>query len=142
MTIPQQCDQEFELLAEKVIAKLLEGTNAKVCRTDKYKDGGYDIVAYCFDGSTTRKVYFECKLRNKNLNLRDIAANVIIAFNEGAIGLVALTNCDYTPQADKHIGQFYQKTILNIKIIIDAAYLFLYRKYQKACEQKQLLFCA
>ena len=120
MTIPQQCDQEFELLAEKVIAKLLEGTNAKVCRTDKYKDGGYDIVAYCFDGSTTRKVYFECKLRNKNLNLRDIAANVIIAFNEGAIGLVALTNCDYTPQADKHIGQFYQKTILNIKIIIGA----------------------
>lgn len=120
MTIPQKCSQEFEELAEKVVRKLLEGSDAQISRTRQRKDGGYDIVAQCIDGGIMQKVYFECKLRGGNLNLRDIAANVIIAFNEGAVGLVALTNYDYTAQADEQISQFYQKTILNVKIIVGA----------------------
>lgn len=120
MTNSQKCNIEFEALAEKVVRKLLEGSNAEICRTRTHKDGGYDIIAQYFNGSINQKVYFECKLRSGNLNLRDIAANAIIAFNEGAIGLVALTNYDYTSQADEQLGLFYQKTILNVKIIIGA----------------------
>lgn len=120
MTIPQKCSQEFEELAETVVKELFKGSGAQITRTRRHKDGGYDIVAQYSDGSVEQKVYFECKLRSSNLNLRDIAANVIIAFNEGAVGLVALTNYDYTSQAAEQIGQFYQKTILNVKIIVGA----------------------
>ena len=118
MTNPQKYNQEFEKLSEAVVRCLFDGTDAEIFRTSSRKDGGYDIVALCFDGTTRHKVYFECKLRSGNLNLRDIAANVVIAFNEGAVGLVALTNCDYTPQADEQITQFCEKTILNVKIIV------------------------
>src|SRR5699024_6074231 len=48
---------------------------------------------------------------------RDIAANLIIAFNEGAISLVILTNVDYTEQAGENLNSFCQKTILNIKVL-------------------------
>lgn len=120
MTIPQKCSQEFEELAETVVRELFKGSGAQITRTRRYKDSGYDIVVQCSDGNVEQKIYFECKLRSSNLNLRDIAANVIIAFNEGAVGLVALTNYDYTAQAAEQIGQFYQKTILNIKIIVGA----------------------
>ena len=120
MTIPQKCSQEFEELAETVVRELFRGSGAQITRTRRHKDGGYDIVAQCSDGNIEQKIYFECKLRSSNLNLRDIAANVIIAFNEGAVGLVALTNHDYTAQTAEQIGQFYQKTILNVKIIVGA----------------------
>ena len=61
---------------------------------------------------------FECKLRKGNLNLRDIAANVIIAFNRGAIALVAITNYDFTQQTGEELLDFCQHTVLNVKIII------------------------
>lgn len=118
MTDPQKYEKEFEEIAEKVVAYLLKGIDVDIRPTPRKKDGGYDIVAQCFDGSSHHKIYFECKLRGRNLNLRDIAANVVIAFNEGAVCLVAMTNYDYTPQLDEELQKFYQKTILNVKIII------------------------
>lgn len=118
MTDPQKYNEEFEKIAEKVVAYLLKDIDVEIRPTSRNKDGGYDIVARCFDGTSQHKIYFECKLRGSNLNLRDIAANVVIAFNEGAVCLVAMTNYDYTPQLDEQMQKFYQKTILNVKIII------------------------
>lgn len=117
-TIVQEECNNFEELSEQIVRYLFRETKAEIKRTPESKDGGYDIIAEVNDDKKTRKVYFECKLRSENLNLRDIAANVIIAYNEGAVALVVFTNYNYTVQADEHLQHFYKKTILNIKIII------------------------
>lgn len=111
-------NREFEVLSIEIVKFLFKETEAKIAETKHQKDGGYDVVVECNDGNVSQKVYFECKLRSKNLNLRDIAANIIIAYNEGALALVAITNYDYTEQANENIKDFYQKTVLNIKVII------------------------
>jgi len=116
----------FEELSEHIVQHIFKDTNAVVRKTQGTKDGGYDIVVESKNG---QKVYFECKLRNKNLNLRDIAANIIIAYNEGAIAMVALTNHNYTLQTDEHISHFLKKTILNIKIIIGEDINKLVKRY-------------
>jgi hypothetical protein len=108
----------FETLSEHIVRHIFKDTDVKIERTRPNKDGGYDIVVECKEGNKTQKVYFECKLRGGNINLRDIAANVIIAFNEGAVALVIFTNYNYTKQTDEHLQHFHNKTILNIKIII------------------------
>jgi len=120
---------KFEELSEIIVQHIFKDTNAVIKKTQETKDGGYDIVVEFNDGQRFQKVYFECKLRNKNLNMRDIAANVIIAFNEGAVALVAFTNSNYTPQADEHFSQFIKKTILNIKIIIGKEIDNIVKKY-------------
>lgn len=68
-------------------------------------------------------------MRGANLNLRDIAANVIIAFNEGAVSLVIFTNNNYTKQTNEHLKYFHKKTTLNIKIIIGEQISQLVRTY-------------
>lgn len=118
MTEYQKNADEFEVLSEQIVHHIFKDTKATIVKTEKLKDGGYDIVVECSVGKKTHKAYFECKLRSKNMNLRDIAANVIIAYNEGAITMVALTNHNYTAQADEQLSLFLEKTILNIKIII------------------------
>ncbi len=118
VTDAQKYSKEFESVSNRVVQYLLRGTNSKIVRTKLCKDGGYDIVALCYDGISEKKIYFECKMRSVNLNLRDIAANVIIAFNEGAVSFVAMTNLDYTPQLDEQFKSFYFKTTINIKILI------------------------
>lgn len=118
LTTAQIYSTEFEALSEEIVKHFFEGTNAHIKKTDSCKDGGYDVVVEYSDGNTVRKIYFECKLRSDNLNLRDIAANLIIAFNEGAIALGIITNYDYTEQVNENISLFYDKTVLNIKIII------------------------
>ena len=118
LTAAQKYNQDFENLSLEIVKQLFSEVDAEISKTTPVKDGGYDIVVEYKDGTTIRKVYFECKLRSGNLNLRDISANLIIAFNEGAIALVVITNYDYTEQANENIYKFYNKTILNVKIII------------------------
>lgn len=87
---------DFEELSKSIVKYLLQDTDAEITRTKSQKDGGYDIVVTYQDNHSKKCALFECKLRKSNLNLRDIAANVIIAFNHGAIALVAITNYDFT----------------------------------------------
>lgn len=108
----------FENLSKKIIQHLLRDTTAQITQTRSNKDGGYDIVVEYQDDLGIKKAFFECKLRDSNLNLRDIAANVIIAFNHGAVALVAITNHDFTQQTGEELLRFRQSTVLNIKIIV------------------------
>lgn len=109
---------EFEKISTAIVEYLLKDTEADITETEPTKDGGYDIVVRCKDGYATKTIFFECKLRKGNLNLRDIAANIIIAFNHGAIALVAITNYNFTQQVGEELEDFCQNTILNIKLII------------------------
>ena len=109
---------EFEELSKSIVKYLLQDTGAEITQTKPQKDGGYDIVVNYQDGHTVKCALFECKLRKGNLNLRDIAANIIIAFNRGAIALVAITNYDFTQQTGEELIDFCQHTVLNVKIII------------------------
>ena len=117
MTNEQKYSSEFERLSRKIVEFLFEGTNAEINETRANKDGGYDIIVRYRTDRTLRRAFFECKLRNKNMTFRDIAANAIIAFNQGAIALVAVTNHDFTKQAGEQLQSFHYNTILNIKII-------------------------
>lgn len=108
----------FENLSKSIVQYLLRNTNAQITQTRPNKDGGYDIIVEYHDDHCTQKAFFECKLRGSNLNLRDIAANVIIAFNHGAVALVAITNHDFTQQAGEELLAFRKSTVLNIKIIV------------------------
>ncbi len=107
----------FESLSKAIIQHLFRDSDAHISQTRSNKDGGYDIVVEYQDEQKIEKAFFECKLRNSNLNLRDIAANVIIAFNHGAIAMAAVTNHDFTQQTGEELLDFYQNTVLNIKII-------------------------
>ena len=118
MTNEQKASSEFEHISEQIVNCLFEEKDVDIIATKPTKDGGYDIVVECHDGETYRRAFFECKLRGKNLNLRDIAANVIIAFNHGATAFVAITNHNFTKQLGEEIGDFAQHTVLNIKIIV------------------------
>jgi len=120
---------KFEELSEYIVNHIFKNTKAVIKRTRPTKDGGYDIVAECNNGQISQRVYFECKLRNRNLNLRDIAANVIIAFNEGAVALVAFINHNYTVQVDEQLSRFLKKTVLKIKIIMGDDINLLIHKY-------------
>lgn len=117
MTEEQRLSKSFEALSEEIVKYLFRNADADVHRTREKKDGGYDIVVECRSGGKAQKVYFECKLRNKNLNLRDIAANVIIAFNHGAVAFVAFTNHNFTQQTGSELSSFCQRSVLSIKII-------------------------
>lgn len=108
----------FENLSKSIVQYLLRNTNAQITQTRSNKDGGYDIIVECCNDHGTQRAFFECKLRGSNLNLRDIAANVIIAFNHGAVALVAITNHDFTQQAGDELLAFRKSTVLNIKIIV------------------------
>jgi len=116
----------FEDLSEQIVKHIFKGTGSYIEKTRANKDGGYDIIV---EYSTGHKVYFECKYRSKNMNLRDIAANVIIAHNKGAVAMVAFTNHDFTLQADEHLSRFIEKTVLNIKIIVGEDINHLLKKY-------------
>lgn len=118
LTDAQKFSSDFELLSQQIVEHFFEGSNAHIKKTHDSKDGGYDIIVECSDGNTIKRIYFECKLRSDNLNLRDIAANLIIAFNERAVALGIITNYDYTEQANENIVSFYEKAILNVKIFI------------------------
>lgn len=109
---------EFEKLSKSIVEYLLRDTGVEITQTKLKKDGGYDIVVKCQDGHSRKYAFFECKLRKGNLNLRDIAANAIIAFNHGAIALIAITNYEFTQQTGEELINFCQHTVLNVKIIV------------------------
>ena len=109
---------EFEKLSKSIVEYLLRDTDVEISQTTPKKDGGYDIIVKCRDGNSWKCALFECKMRKGNLNLRDIAANVIIAFNHGAVAFVAITNYDFTQQLGEELLDFCQHTVLNVKIII------------------------
>ncbi|MCR0265372.1 restriction endonuclease [[Clostridium] innocuum] len=117
-TIAQKNANTFESLAYEIVSQFFKDTNAQICKTGYSKDGGYDIIVSLQENDITQKIYFECKLRSGNLQLRDISANLIIAFNEGAAALGIITNYDYTYQTREHVSSFFENTALNIKIII------------------------
>lgn len=129
LTPAQKLNNEFEKISTQIVKYLFAGTNASITETKPKKDGGYDIVVECINANVSDKIYFECKLRSGNLNLRDISANMIIAYNEGAAALVVLTNYDYTEQAGSNMQTFYHKSILNIKVIIGSDILYIADKY-------------
>ena len=81
MTDEQRYSGEFERFSRKIVEFLFQGTKAKIYETRQNKDGGYDIIVECLTDHVRQRAFFECKLRNKNLTFRDIAANDIIAFN-------------------------------------------------------------
>ncbi|EFP62629.1 restriction endonuclease [Erysipelotrichaceae bacterium 3_1_53] len=117
-TIAQKNANTFESLAYEIVSQFFKDTKAQICKTGYSKDGGYDIIVSLQENDITQKIYFECKLRSGNLQLRDISANLIIAFNEGAAALGIITNYDYTYQTKEHVSSFFENTALNIKIII------------------------
>ena len=119
---------EFETISESIVRYLFKDVDAEIVHTDLKKDGGYDIIVNYQQGHSIKRALFECKLRSGNLNLRDIAANVIIAFNHGAIALVAITNYDFTQQTGEELIDFCQHTILNIKILIGEDLQYILKK--------------
>lgn len=110
----------FETLSKSIVKYLLRDVDTEIVQTKSKKDGGYDIIVKCQDGNTRKCALFECKLRKANLNLRDIAANVIIAFNHGAVSFIVIANYDFTKQTGEELIDFCQNATLNIKIIIGA----------------------
>lgn len=116
-TEAQKYNKDFEELSRRIVEILVDRKNTIIKHTEYTKDGGYDIVVEYKENSIIKKAYFECKLRSKNLNLRDVSANIIIAFNEGAVALVIITNYDYTEQTNENLSEFFKNTFLNIKII-------------------------
>ena len=128
MTDEQRYSGEFERFSRKIVEFLFQGTKAKIYETRQNKDGGYDIIVECLTDHVRQRAFFECKLRNKNLTFRDIAANAIIAFNHGTVAFVAVTNHDFTQQTGKQLQNFHRNTILNIKIITGEELQALIRK--------------
>lgn len=117
-TEAQKNSKNFEKLSMDIINLIFKDVPVEIHKTNDSKDGGYDAVVELYDDKKClKRIYFECKLRTKNLNLRDIAANLIIAFNEGAVALVILTNTSYTKQTNENFKSFYDKTMLNIKVL-------------------------
>lgn len=85
-TEAQKNSKNFEKLSMDIINLIFKDVPVEIHKTNDSKDGGYDAVVELYDDKKClKRIYFECKLRTKNLNLRDIAANLIIAFNEGAV---------------------------------------------------------
>lgn len=142
-TDEQKFSGEFELLSKEIVEYLFRKTKAEITKTKASKDGGYDIIVSCQRNHSIQKAFFECKLRKGNMNLRDIAANAIIAFNQGSVALVAITNHDYTPQVASQFNAFRNRTVLNIKIITGEEFWELVKrshKEEKVSEQLRKLF--
>ena len=114
----QKNSSNFEDLCLKIVKKLLGNSLNKIKKTQPSKDGGYDIDATIKYKNKQYSVLFECKLRGKNVNLRDIAANVIIAYNNCTDSLVFMINQYFTPQLEEQLLRFRDSSQLNIKVLI------------------------
>lgn len=111
--------KKFEDLAVEFIQQTYcKSTNYKFIQTRYQKDGGFDAKqeAEVFENDTVLSL-LEAKLRNSNLDLRDISASVIIAFNLGAYCIFIVTNHSSTPQLMENIEMFQRKTNLKIKLV-------------------------
>lgn len=118
MSKEKENSNAFEDISANIIRYIFRNEEGiTITPTARTKDGGYDIVVDCQIADRHQRIYFECKLREKNLNLRDIAANVIIAFNRGAAAFVALINHEFTEQTGDELARFSRKSVLTIKIV-------------------------
>lgn len=113
----------FEKLAFKLIEDQFHVPHEALL-TPPSKDGGIDarFEAALF-GSGTKRVQFralmEAKLRAENtLRLEVIGKSIVIAFNLAANALYIVTNCEFGPQALKHLTLFERKTNLQV-IMVD-----------------------
>lgn len=118
MSDSQKNSSSFEELCLKIVKNLLGNSLNKIEKTQSSKDGGYDIDATIKYKNKQYSVLFECKLRGKNVNLRDIAANVIIAYNNCTDSLVLMINRYFTPQLEEQLLRFRDSSQLNIKVVI------------------------
>lgn len=112
----QKCATEFEDLCVAIVTEILGDSLKEIIKTSKSKDGGYDIDTAIQYNKQPYGVLFECKLRGNKVNLRDIAANVIIAYNKCADSLVIMTNNTFTPQLEQELCSFRDSCQLNIKV--------------------------
>ena len=114
----QNCSSEFEEICVNIVTEILGNSLKKIIKTNLSKDGGYDIDTTIQYNNKKYGVLFECKLRGNKVNLRDIAANVIIAYNKCADSLVIMTNNTFTPQFEEELCSFRDSCQLNIKVAI------------------------
>lgn len=112
----QKCATEFEDLCVAIVTEILGDSLKEIIKTSKSKDGGYDIDTAIQYNKQPYGVLFECKLRGNKVNLRDIAANVIIAYNKCVDSLVIMTNNTFTPQLEQELCCFRDSCQLNIKV--------------------------
>ena len=110
--------EEFETLAVNCVNDLYCKNKTKISPTQYVKDNGYDatILSEVFQDDEMLSL-LEAKLRNKNIGLRDIAATVIIGYNMGAYRIFFVINNYSTPQLDKEIERFQDKTNIKCKIV-------------------------
>ncbi len=118
MSDSQKNSSNFEELCLIIVKILLGKSLNRIEKTQPSKDGGYDIDATIKYKKKLYSVLFECKLREKNVNLRDIAANVIIAYNNCTDSLVLMINRYFTPQLEEQLLRFRNSSQLNIKVVI------------------------
>jgi len=119
--------RDFEELAFKLLSDQFNVPHEALL-TPPSNDGGIDakFEAALF-GSATKAPRFralmEAKLRSeKDLRLEAIGKSVVIAFNWAANALFIVTNCEFAPQALKHLTLFERKTNLQI-VLVDGATL-------------------
>ena len=110
--------EEFEILAVDCVNDLYCKNKTKISPTQSIKDNGYDatILSEVFQDDEILSL-LEAKLRNKNIGLRDIAATVIIGYNMGAYRIFFVINNFTTPQLDREIDRFQDKTNIKCKIV-------------------------
>lgn len=114
----QKYSSAFEKLCVDIVSKILGNSLNEITQTQLSKDGGYDIYSTIKYKNKQYSVLFECKLRKSKVNLRDIAANVIIAYNKCTDSLVLMTNNLFTPQLEEQLLLFRDSCQLNIKVVI------------------------
>lgn len=132
------CADNFEKICFEIVEKILGNSLEKITKTNKTKDGGYDIDTMIRYNSKQYAVLFECKLREKKVNLRDIAANVIIAYNKCTDSLVIMTNNTFTPQLEKELCRFRDSSHLNIKVVIGEGIESVVNVYEVSIDDKLL----
>lgn len=114
----QKNSRAFEILCKKIVSEILGDSLKEIDNTQPSKDGGYDIYSTVKYKNKQYSVLFECKLRKGKVNLRDVAANVIIAYNKCTDSIVLMMNNSFTPQFETELLRFRDSCQLNIKVVI------------------------
>lgn len=133
--------EEFEVLAVDCVNDLYCKNKTRISPTQYVKDNGYDatILSEVFQDDEILSL-LEAKLRNKNIGLRDIAATVIIGYNMGAYRIFFVINNFTTPQLNREIDKFQNKTNIKCKIVDrDIIDKWLNQKDNKANYSKELI---
>lgn len=117
-SLEEKFSNTFEKLCKEILEDLFKNVNMIIEKTRFKKDGGIDIKIKIIVNKVPHYILAECKLRKGNLNLRDISANVIIAYNEGATALLSLSNHNITHQLEEEIYKFTHKSSIIVKFFL------------------------